>query len=62
MCSEEILTEIDYCNCNLNAIVRYGYEITEEDLLALIERDANYFKNNGGVTFSGGEPLLQLGH
>ena len=32
---------------------------SEEELLKKILRNKPYFKNNGGVTFSGGEPLLQ---
>ncbi|KEI01028.1 pyruvate formate lyase-activating protein [Clostridium botulinum C/D str. Sp77] len=36
-----------------------GYEISPEDLVKKIIRFKPYFKNNGGVTFSGGEPLMQ---
>lgn len=32
---------------------------TKEELVNKILRNKPYFKNNGGVTFSGGEPLLQ---
>ncbi len=32
---------------------------TPEELVEKIIRNKPYFKNNGGVTFSGGEPLLQ---
>ena len=31
-----------------------------EDLLTKIKRFKPYYRNNGGVTFSGGEPLLQV--
>jgi pyruvate formate lyase activating enzyme len=34
--------------------------MTEEEIIKKILRNKPYFKNNGGVTFSGGEPLLQL--
>ncbi len=34
--------------------------ITPEELANRIIRNKNYFGNNGGVTFSGGEPLLQV--
>ncbi len=38
----------------------YGTEITEEDLMQEIIRDKVFFEESGGgVTFSGGEPLLQ---
>ena len=36
-----------------------GQEITPEDLVKKVTRYTPYFKNGGGVTFSGGEPLLQ---
>lgn len=32
---------------------------TPEELITRVKRYKPYFKNNGGVTFSGGEPLLQ---
>ncbi len=32
---------------------------TSEDIVKKVLRSKPYFKNNGGVTFSGGEPLLQ---
>lgn len=34
-------------------------QITSEELIKKIERFKPYFQKNGGVTFSGGEPLLQ---
>lgn len=34
-------------------------EMTPEELVTKILRYKPYFENNGGVTFSGGEPLLQ---
>lgn len=36
-----------------------GTEITPEELVKKIARFKPYFKNGGGVTFSGGEPLMQ---
>lgn len=36
-----------------------GTEITPQELVKKIIRFKPYFKNNGGVTFSGGEPLMQ---
>ena len=38
----------------------YGKEITLEQLEIEILKDINYYENGGGVTFSGGEPLLQF--
>ena len=36
-----------------------NFNYTPEELANKIIRNKNYFKNNGGVTFSGGEPILQ---
>ncbi|AWI06530.1 pyruvate formate-lyase-activating protein [Clostridium drakei] len=36
-----------------------GTEITPEELVKKIVRFKPYFKNGGGVTFSGGDPLMQ---
>lgn len=36
-----------------------GTEITPEFVLAKAKRYKTYYRNNGGITFSGGEPLLQ---
>lgn len=38
-----------------------GYDIEAMDLYEEIMKDSQYYElNNGGVTFSGGEPLLQI--
>ena len=40
---------------------KFGYEIGIDDLFNEIMKDKDYYKiNNGGVTFSGGEALLQF--
>ena len=36
-----------------------GTEITPDFVLAKAKRYKTYYRNNGGITFSGGEPLLQ---
>lgn len=41
------------------SINSYKEEYTPEDLVKKILNYKPYFKNNGGVTFSGGEPLMQ---
>ena len=43
----------DTWNCN------EGTEYSKEELVKKIERFKPYFKDGGGVTFSGGEPLMQ---
>lgn len=37
----------------------YGREYTADDLIKEIMKDRIFWKDDGGVTFSGGEPLLQ---
>lgn len=43
-------------------ICRYGKEYEAEELLSVLERDKKFWGKDGGVTFSGGEPLLQYGN
>lgn len=38
----------------------FGYDISLEELEKEILKDEPYYKTGGGVTFSGGEPLLQI--
>ena len=47
-----------YCH-NPETWVKQELNYTVEDLVKKIVRNKPYFSNNGGVTFSGGEPLLQ---
>jgi len=47
-------------NCKANALRLAGKYYTSDELLDIIIKDKNYFDlSDGGVTFSGGEPLLQ---
>lgn len=48
------------CACCHNPDTWYpsGRKMTSEELFKKIQRYKPYFKNGGGVTFSGGEPLL----
>ncbi len=49
---------INFCPLGLRRIV--GEEISSEELVKRILRNAPYYsKNSGGLTFSGGEPLMQ---
>lgn len=45
--------------CPANAIRYDSQEYTLEELLEKIRQDQVFFRNDGGVTFSGGEPLAQ---
>lgn len=50
------------CHCCHNPDtwdVNNGKEISDEDLINKAIRYKEYFKDNGGITISGGEPLLQ---
>ncbi len=38
----------------------FGYEISLDELEKEILKDEGFYKTGGGVTFSGGEPLLQI--
>ncbi len=45
--------------CFSGARVKCGKEYTAEELLSEILADKEYYGEDGGVTFSGGEPLMQ---
>ena len=46
--------------CYREALVIYGREMSVEDVVDEIERDRAFYDNSqGGVTISGGEPLMQ---
>lgn len=45
--------------CPIGAFERTYTDYTVDDLYALLMRDKNLYKHGGGITFSGGEPLLQ---
>lgn len=46
--------------CPADAIKTWGREMTADDAMDIIRRDKAYYdKSGGGVTISGGEPLLQ---
>ncbi len=46
-------------SCPADALHVLGYEISVAEAMKLIRRDKIYYKTDGGVTLSGGEPLLQ---
>jgi len=49
--------------CNAEALVLRGRTMTVSEVMAEIDRDRYYYESSnpiGGVTFSGGEPLMQI--
>lgn len=48
-----------YCHNPDTQALQGGTEITPDFVLSKAERYKTYYRDNGGVTFSGGEPLLQ---
>ncbi|MBQ2721082.1 MAG: glycyl-radical enzyme activating protein [Clostridia bacterium] len=45
--------------CPAEALVKCGREIDEDELIRELLKDRDFYGNNGGVTFSGGECMLQ---
>ena len=56
---ENIRKEIDTIEIDGMAN-RIGYYISEEELFLEIMKDYDFYSTEGGVTFSGGEPLLSI--
>ncbi len=47
-------------SCPAQGLIVYGQERTVDDVLNVVEQDAAFYaRSGGGVTLSGGEPLLQ---
>lgn len=46
--------------CYADALTEVGTYYTQEELLEVILKDSGFWHGTGGVTFSGGEPFLQL--
>ena len=49
-----------YVECLSDALIFYGKAVTPADILPSLTEDREFYKNSGGgVTISGGEPLMQ---
>jgi pyruvate formate lyase activating enzyme len=48
-----------YCQNPDTQKIGVGKEMQTAEILALLEKERPYFKNGGGLTVSGGEPLMQ---
>jgi pyruvate formate lyase activating enzyme len=47
-------------SCDYKALVLYGRQMTVDEVFEVVRRDAMFYEaSGGGVTLSGGEPLLQ---
>lgn len=49
-----------YYDSDKNEHGEYGYEISTDNLYKELIKDKDFYDDNGGVTFSGGEPLMHF--
>ncbi|MEI6122618.1 MAG: glycyl-radical enzyme activating protein [Bacteroidota bacterium] len=55
-CSEPVCVS----QCFTDALRLSGYEITVGKLMEIIQRDRQFWGSHGGMTLTGGEPLMQI--
>jgi len=54
------INEASQIECPTRALGLYGFELSIQDFINILKKDYDYFIiSGGGVSFSGGEPLLQ---
>ena len=53
-------SKIDDFNCIVHAVNSFGRSYNENELYNAVISDKQFWTNGGGITFSGGEPFLQL--
>ena len=68
--NEKLLISRDFCqdcldyaclnNCYTKALSISSKEMTISELMKIIQRDRSFWGQDGGITLSGGEPLLQI--
>jgi len=61
-CDRDLCTRCGKCAavCFSGALEMIGWEVTVEDVMVEVRKDAPFYKTSGGgVTISGGEPLIQ---
>lgn len=46
--------------CKYGALILYGKKMNVSDVMTEISKDQEFYGNDGGVTFSGGEPMIQI--
>lgn len=56
-----IFTDKSIKNCPMNLLRECGEVFTEKALCDRLLKNSAFFEQDGGVTFSGGEPLMQSG-
>ena len=57
-CPDEFV-DISAESCVTNALTVVGDYVTAGEVIERVKRDRRFYEDNGGVTFSGGEPTMQ---